>query len=103
MLVDQHHRITGLDFYTNPERWTVRTSELADPSDEIPHIESEFDAHGHADDMGAPEVFYEPRDGTLYLSWGNVSHWYGIGPTLAIGIDDEHRLTQIRLHGLTIP
>ncbi|MGF6815529.1 hypothetical protein OKW33_002335 [Paraburkholderia atlantica] len=57
MLVDQHHRLTGLDFYTNPERWTVRTSAFADPSEEIPHIDSEFDAHGHADDMGAPEVF----------------------------------------------
>ncbi|MGF6807981.1 hypothetical protein OKW30_003107 [Paraburkholderia sp. Clong3] len=102
MLVDQHRRLIGLDFYTNPERWTVRTSELADPTDETPHIESEFDAHGHAHDMGAPEVFYEPRDGTLYLSWGTVSHWYGIASALAIGVDEDKRLTQIRLRGARV-
>jgi hypothetical protein len=104
MLLDQHRRLARLDFYTNPERWTVRVSEpLALPTDRSPHIETEFDEHGHAEDMGAPVVFYEPRQGTLYLSWGPVSHWYGIAPALAIGVADDERLTQIRLHGLTIP
>ncbi|MBC8721816.1 hypothetical protein OKW38_003272 [Paraburkholderia sp. MM5496-R1] len=104
MLLDQHRRLTRLDFYTNPERWTVRMSEpLTDPTDRTPHIETEFDEHGHADDMEPPVIVYEPRDGTLYLSWGPVSHWYGIAPALAIGVADDKRLTQIRLHGLTIP
>ncbi|EEA01957.1 hypothetical protein BH160DRAFT_2758 [Burkholderia sp. H160] len=104
MLLDRHRRLAGLDFYTNPERWTVRTSEpLAAPTDGTPHIETEFDEHGHAEDIGSPVVLYEPSHGTLYLSWGPVSHWYGIAPALAIGVADDNRLTQVRLHGLTIP
>ncbi|ADG14650.1 hypothetical protein BC1002_0549 [Paraburkholderia atlantica] len=103
MLLDQQHRLTGLDFYTNPQRWTVTTSELADPTDATPHIETEFDQHGHAEDMGPPVVFYEPRHHTLYLSWGPVARWYGIAPALAIGVADDNRLTEIRLRGLTLP
>ncbi|MCC8401297.1 hypothetical protein LJ655_05195 [Paraburkholderia sp. MMS20-SJTN17] len=103
MHLDQQRRLAGLDFYTNPERWTVRIAEqFTDPANRTPHIETQFDEHGHAQDIGAPEVFYEPRHGILDLSWGSVTHWYGIAPTLAIGIDDHKRLTRIRLYGLTI-
>jgi hypothetical protein len=104
MLLDQQRRLVRLDFYTNPGQWTVRGAEpLADPADRTAHIETQFDQHGHAEDMGAPVVFYEPGHGALYLSWGPASHWYGIAPALAIGVADENRLTQIRLLGLTIP
>ncbi|WP_231337422.1 hypothetical protein [Paraburkholderia sprentiae] len=77
-------------------------TELSAAADATPHIDTEFDEHGHAEDMGTPVVFYEPRQGTLYLSWGAACHWYAIAPALAFGVADDNRLAQIRLHGLTL-
>ncbi|MCC8391869.1 hypothetical protein LJ656_04645 [Paraburkholderia sp. MMS20-SJTR3] len=103
MLLDRERRLIGLDFYTNPEQWIACGTRLADPTTVTPHIDAEFDAHGHAADLDAPQVFYEPSGGTLYFSWGPASAWYGIASTLAVGVAEDKRLAQIRVDGLTMP
>ncbi|SMG13174.1 hypothetical protein SAMN06265784_101633 [Paraburkholderia susongensis] len=53
--------------------------------------------------MGEQEVFYEPQRGTLYISWGDATNWYSIGPSLALGVTSESHFVQIRLDGLVVP
>ncbi|SAK44086.1 hypothetical protein AWB78_00475 [Caballeronia calidae] len=101
MLLDSEKRLKELDFYTNAEKWVECAFPYVDALSGTPHIEAIFDENGHATMMD-PDVFYEPRRGTLYLSWSNSSTWCAVAPRIALGVGSDHRLTQIRLDGLFV-
>jgi len=103
MALDSRKRIVDWDIFTNPTRWSERPLHFAEATSATLHIDAAFDENGHGDDMGEPEVIYEPRRGTLYLSWGDAIHWYSIGSSLALGVTGENHLAQIRLDGLHVP
>ena len=102
MALDSQKRVKDWDIYTNPAQWTEYTLPYAETLPATLIIEAEFDKNGHTEDIGEPEIYYEPQRGTLYLIWDDVSVWYAIAPCLAIGVTKRNHLAQIRLDGLFV-
>ncbi|BCQ27384.1 hypothetical protein NK8_55730 (plasmid) [Caballeronia sp. NK8] len=102
MLLDSEKRITEFDFYTNPTEWAKATSPFFDAIPGTPHIDAIFDDNGHSEAMRDPDVLYEPRRGTLYLSWGDALRWHGVAQQVALGVGPDNRLAQLRIDGLFV-
>ncbi|WP_395068853.1 hypothetical protein [Paraburkholderia silvatlantica] len=101
MALDPQKRIVNWSIYTNPNRWIRGERGFEEAVPATAHIDAEFDESGRAY-TGEPTEFYEPIRGTFYLSWGEVSTWYAIAPTLAVGVANDNTLAQIRLDGLHV-
>ncbi|WP_233866847.1 hypothetical protein [Paraburkholderia adhaesiva] len=101
MALDPQKRIVDWSIYTNPNRWIRGERGFEEAVPATAHIDAEFDENGRAY-TGEPTEFYEPIRGTFYLSWGEISTWYAIAPTLAIGVANDNTLAQIRLDGLHV-
>jgi hypothetical protein len=102
MLFDSEKRLEAFDFYTNPKQWTVCSIAFVEAVPRTVQIDAVFDINGQGESLAEPATLYEPRRGTLYLSWGEASIWYALAPCLAFGVTNDNRLAQIRLDGLYI-
>jgi hypothetical protein len=102
MLFDSEKRVKAFDFYTNPKQWVVCSIPFVEAVPRTMRIDALFDKNGQGESMAEPAALYEPRRGTLYLSWGEASIWYALAPSLAFGVTNDNQLAQIRLDGLYI-
>ena len=103
MSLDSQKRIRNVDLYTNADRWRIGASPFLEAIPATVHIDAAFDDNGRADDMGEPDISYEPEHGTLYLCWTEAATWYAIAPGLALGVTAECHFAQLRLDGLFMP
>jgi hypothetical protein len=103
MSLDSQKRIKDWDLYTNPVRWSRCALPFAEAIPATVHIDAAFDENGRSDDMGEPDIFYEPQRGALYLSWAESSIWYAVAPGLALGVTEERHFAQLRVDGLSVP
>jgi hypothetical protein len=103
MSLDSRKRIRDVELYTNPDRWSIGVRPFLETMPATVYFGVAFDDNGRADDIGEPDIFYEPERGTLYLCWTEAANWYEVAPGLAFGVTHERHFAQLRLDGLFMP
>ncbi|MDR5756867.1 hypothetical protein [Caballeronia sp. LZ035] len=101
MALDSRKRVIDWDILMTPTQWIDCTLPYAEAPRSILTFSADFDSNNRAG-MEEPRIYYEPTNGTLYLSWLTAAAWYAIDEKLAFGATEDGYLAQIRLDGFFI-